>query len=68
MTEKNPPRAKRLDVLTSDMRREMERFFVSYNEAEGRKFRVPAWRGAAEAKVLLARGERAFRKKAGKDG
>ena len=68
VTEKNPPRARRLDVLTPDMRREMERFFVSYNEAEGRKFRVLAWRGAAEAKTLLDRGARAWRKKAAGGG
>jgi hypothetical protein len=37
------------------MRREIERFFVSYNEAEGRTFRVIAWRGAREARALLAR-------------
>jgi inorganic pyrophosphatase len=56
VTEKNAPRARKLDVLTKDMREEIEHFFVSYNEVEGRKFRVLAWRGAATARRLLAQG------------
>ena len=61
VTEKNAPRAKKLDAITPDMRREIEKFFVSYNELERRRFRVLAWRGPAGARRLLAQGERAFR-------
>ena len=63
VTERNPPRAKKLDAITPDMRSEIERFFVSYNEAEGRSFRVLAWRGRGAAKRLLLKGEKAARSK-----
>lgn len=41
---------------------DLERFFVSYNEARGRKFRVDRRVGAAAAKRLILEGEKRFRK------
>ena len=39
---------------------DLERFFVSYNEARGRKFRVDRRVGAAAAKRLIRQGEKRF--------
>ena len=61
VTEKNPPHARNLDDLPKAFRTEIEHFFVSYNELEGRKFRVLAWRGPAAAKRLIAQGAQAYR-------
>ena len=42
----------------------LEHFFVSYNEARGRRFRVRRRVGPAEARRLVAAAERRFEKKA----
>lgn len=58
-TEKIRPRERTLDDLPAGLLDAIERFFVSYNEAEGRRFRVLGRDGPDEAARLLAAGRRA---------
>lgn len=53
-TRYNRPSARELDELSSTVLDEIEHFFVSYNEVEGRTFKPIARRGASEAEKLLA--------------
>jgi len=52
-TEYNPPPFRSLEELGDSRLREIEHFFVSYNEMEGREFRVLARRGPKQAEKLL---------------
>ena len=61
-TEKNPPRLASLDGIPSWARAEIDRFFVNYNAAEGRKFEVLGWRGPRAAQNRLEEAARAFRR------
>jgi inorganic pyrophosphatase len=58
-TPHNPPPVRALDELDESRIREIEHFFVSYNEAEGRKFKPLGRHGRERANELL---EAAFRK------
>jgi inorganic pyrophosphatase len=51
---------KDMDDVPEKVLDEIEHFFVSYNEARGRKFRVTRRVGAAAAKRLVAAGEKRF--------
>jgi len=61
-TEKNPPRLAAIDGIPAWARAEIDRFFVNYNAAEGRKFEVLGWRGPAAAQNRLDVAARAFRR------
>jgi inorganic pyrophosphatase len=52
-----------LDDLSDKLLDDLERFFVTYNEARGRRFRVTRRVGAAAAKRLVAAGEKQFQRK-----
>ncbi len=52
-----------LDDVPDRLRREIERFFVSYNEERGRRFEVIGRFGPDRARRLVAGGERRFRQK-----
>jgi inorganic pyrophosphatase len=58
-TEKIRPRERRLEDLPAGLLDAIERFFVTYNEAEGRRFRVLGRGGPAEATRLVAEGRSA---------
>jgi inorganic pyrophosphatase len=53
-TRYNPPPFKSLAEVDGARLAEIEHFFVSYNEMEGRKFKVRARRGPKQAEALLA--------------
>jgi inorganic pyrophosphatase len=53
---------RRMDDLPSRLIDEVERFFVSYNEARGRRFRVIRRVGPSAAKRLVRDGEKRFQK------
>ncbi|MBK7972920.1 MAG: inorganic diphosphatase [Deltaproteobacteria bacterium] len=55
-TAHDPPALHRLADLSHHERAEIERFFVSYNEAEGKRFEVLGWAGARRAHALLRAG------------
>src|SRR5262245_26364134 len=52
-TPYNPPRFQSIDELSPQCLDEVERFFVSYNEAEGRQFRPLARKGPERAREIL---------------
>jgi len=52
----NHPVAESLDDLGQECRREIEHFFVSYNQFEGREFRWVGTGNAQEARSLIERG------------
>jgi inorganic pyrophosphatase len=54
-TELNPPEVRSLDELDRRRIDEIERFFVSYNEMEGRRFEPLGRRGPAAAWRLVER-------------
>jgi inorganic pyrophosphatase len=54
---------RRLDDAPGHLIKEIEHFFVSYNEARGRRFRVLGRFGPARARSLVDAGERRFRQK-----
>jgi len=54
-TEKIHPEARSLEDLPRGLLDQIEHFFVSYNEAEGRRFVIRARRGPAAARALIAR-------------
>ncbi len=58
---------KTLNDLSPDLIERIEHFFVSYNEARGRRFRVLRRVGPDAARKLVAAAERRFEKK-GKRG
>jgi inorganic pyrophosphatase len=49
----NPPAARSLDEIDDLRLKEIEHFFVSYNEMEGRKFKSLGRHGANEAETML---------------
>jgi len=53
VTDVNPPLFKNIDDLPIDCLTEIENFFVSYNEAEGRKFKILKHGGPEEAETAL---------------
>ena len=57
-TPHNPPPVRALDELDDSRLREIEHFFISYNEVEGRKFKLLGRHGPERAIELL---EAAFR-------
>ena len=63
-TDKLRPRERTLDDLPGGLLDAIERFFVEYNRAEGRRFVVLGRRGPDEADRLLAAGRRAGRRPA----
>lgn len=52
-TKYNPPAVESLEELGEERLAEIEHFFVSYNEMEGRKFKPLARRGPKKAESLL---------------
>ena len=56
-------RTRRLGDLPAKLLDEIERFFVTYNEARGRRFRVDRRVGPGTARRLVREGERRFAKK-----
>jgi len=56
-------RTQRLGDLPAKLLDEIERFFVTYNEARGRRFRVDRRVGPGTARRLVREGERRFAKK-----
>jgi inorganic pyrophosphatase len=52
-TALNPAELHSIDALSRQRLDEIEHFFVSYNEAEGRKFKPVAGCGAKHAERLL---------------
>jgi inorganic pyrophosphatase len=56
-------RTRRLSDLPAKLLDEVERFFVTYNEARGRRFRVDRRVGPGPARRLVREGERRFEKK-----
>ena len=57
---------RRITDVPPHLLRELEHFFVSYNEERGRKFRVLRRVGPAAAKKLVTAAERRFQKSAGR--
>lgn len=51
-----------LDDLNENLRAEIEHFFVSYNEAKGKRFRPIGQHGPQRATALVKAGEKAFKK------
>jgi inorganic pyrophosphatase len=51
-----------LDDLNENLRAEIEHFFVSYNEAKGKRFRPIGQHGPQRAAALVKAGEKAFKK------
>jgi inorganic pyrophosphatase len=54
-TSVNKPRIRELRELGTEQLRQIERFFASYNEAQGRRFEVIGRFGSAKAEKLLER-------------
>jgi inorganic pyrophosphatase len=52
-TPHNPPAARSLDEIDNQRVQEIEHFFESYNQMEGRKFKSLARRGPDEAEKML---------------
>jgi inorganic pyrophosphatase len=52
-TKRNPPTLRSIDQLIEAQIAEIEHFFVSYNEIEGRTFEVLARKGPEEAEQLV---------------
>jgi inorganic pyrophosphatase len=52
-TRYNPPPVESLEELQTQQLAEIEHFFVSYNEAEGRKFKSLGKRGPKDARAVL---------------
>ncbi len=56
VTPANKPRKYDLNEISADRLRALEQFFVAYNRAQGRTFRLEGRFGAKHARRLLARG------------
>src|SRR5438067_2149875 len=56
-TSYNPPEFRSLDELSEQAIAEIEHFFTSYNEMEGRQFKPTGKQGPAQAKRLLEKGQ-----------
>ncbi|HEY7638601.1 MAG TPA: inorganic diphosphatase [Steroidobacteraceae bacterium] len=54
-TSVNPARFRELSEVSRDLLREIEHFFRSYNEAQGRQFRITGRGGAQAAERILKR-------------
>jgi inorganic pyrophosphatase len=65
-TPYNPPEVRSLDELHKQRVDEIEHFFTSYNEMEGRKFRPTGRRGPDRAERLLEEGRRRAAEETGK--
>ena len=65
-TPYNPPEVRALDELSKQRLDEIEHFFISYNEMEGRRFRPTGRGGPDEAARLIAK--HAHREDAGPGG
>lgn len=61
-TENNPPQVATLEGIPAWARAEIDRFFVNYNAAAGRKFEVLGWRGPTAAQNRIEAAARAFRR------
>jgi inorganic pyrophosphatase len=61
--DSRPAEEKSLKKLPSQTLKEIERFFVSYNELAGKKFKILDYRGPRAAVKSVKKGVRAFRKK-----
>jgi inorganic pyrophosphatase len=59
-TEYNPPACRSIDQLPEQRLAEIEHFFVSYNQMEGRDFRWLARRGPAQAAEVVENGISTF--------
>jgi len=64
-TAHNPPYARSLDELGEARLGEIEHFFISYNQAEGRQFKPLARRGPKAAEKLVKEGMKQFEQAAG---
>ena len=53
VTSANPPAWRSLRDVPLPMRRQIEAFFVSYNEQQGRRFRPQGWIGIRESEALI---------------
>src|SRR5262245_56075811 len=62
----NRPELRSLDELSKSRLDELEHFFVSYNQAEGRQFKPVRRRGPSAADGLVEAGMRRFEQEAGK--
>jgi hypothetical protein len=54
VTPVNPPAVRSLRQLGGPLRKQLEAFFVSYNEQQGRRFQPLGWVGARPAAELIA--------------
>jgi inorganic pyrophosphatase len=57
-TEYNPPEWQSVQDLIEQQRKELEHFFVSYNQIEDRHFRCIGWGNVEQALKLIAKGSR----------
>jgi inorganic pyrophosphatase len=53
---------KRMKDVNAHERKELEQFFVNYNELENRKFKALGYRGRGTARSLIEKGKRAKRR------
>ena len=60
-TEYNPPEIRLLHELDEERLLELEHFFVSYNEMEGRRFRWIGRKGPEQALRIVEKGRRSAR-------
>jgi inorganic pyrophosphatase len=60
LTPVNHPRLTSLGALEPELLNAIEHFFIAYNRAQGRDFRISARHGPREARATLARAERAY--------
>jgi len=65
-TPYNKPPVRSLEELPASQVGELEHFFISYNQAEGRKFRPLARKGPEVADALVREGERQFQESKGR--
>lgn len=65
-TDKMHPRERKLGDLPGELLDQIEKFFVDYNEAEGRKFEIRERRGPKVARKLIEKSRRAARKRSRK--
>jgi inorganic pyrophosphatase len=68
VTKVNRPEIRSLDELGKGRLDEIEHFFMSYNQAEGRQFKPLGRHGPDEADRLVADGERQYAEGAGAGG
>jgi inorganic pyrophosphatase len=63
VTSVNPPRFRSIRDIDEQWLREIEAFFVAYNRAQGREFRVTAHLAAGAAGAVLRAAEASYRKR-----